>query len=64
MTAVTRSTWIALTALLLCSACADKPTTTTLITPTAQQFSALQWDEATAAVTAAHVNNNSLIMMR
>lgn len=59
-----RTAWIGLAALLICSACADKPTTTALVTPTAQQFTALEWDNAIAAPTAAKVTNNNLIMMR
>ena len=61
------TTLMAMVALMICSACAEKPSTaatTTLITPASQQISALRWDEMTAATSAAKVNNNGLIIMR
>ena len=55
---------VALVALMMCSACTDRPTNTaTLLTPTSQQAS-IKWDEAIAATTTVHVNNASLISMR
>ncbi len=60
----TKLTMLALLALALTSGCATKPTTTTLITPTALQTTQVSWDDAIAARTAANVNNNSLIIMR
>jgi uncharacterized lipoprotein YmbA len=58
------ATWLMLAALLGVSACADKPSTMTLITPASQQMSAIKWEEAIAANGTAHVNNTSLIFMR
>ena len=55
---------VALAALIMCSACTDKPMkTATLLTPTAQQAT-LKWDETVAASTTVRVNNTSLIFMR
>jgi hypothetical protein len=64
LTMTLKPTLLALAGLLLCSACANQPKTATLITPAAQEFSSIRWDEAVAAQQSAKVYNNSLIMMR
>ncbi len=64
---MTHSKWIgmmALTAALLCSACAEKTSTATLITPTSQQMATIKWDEVVAASTTVKVSNASLVAMR
>lgn len=58
------SVWVALAALLVCSACGEKSSTMTLVTPTSQQAVAIKWDEAVASGTTARVSNTSLIFMR
>ena len=58
------SRMLAFAALLACSACANQPTTTTLVTPTNQQFSTVQWDDAIAARSVARVSNGGLISLR
>lgn len=55
---------MALAALLLCSACAEKPTSMNLADTGTQQVASIKWDEAVAATTVAKVNNTNLIMMR
>lgn len=55
---------LALSAMLLCSACGQGPRTATLVTPAAQHLPNLKWDEAVAATTTARVSNSSLISMR
>ena len=57
-------TMSALAALLLCAACANQPTKTTQITPTSQQFSAVQWEDAVSAQSVARVSNGSFISLR
>lgn len=54
----------ALAALLLCAACASQPATTTKITPTVQQFSAVQWEDVTSASSVARVSNAGFIALR
>lgn len=54
---------VVLAALLALSACSDTPTHHASITQY-EQLSRVDWVEMTAAPTAAHVNNNGLIMMR
>jgi hypothetical protein len=56
-------TLLALVAALLCTACADQTTRTTHMIPN-QQFSAVQWEAATAPTQAALTKNYGLIMMR
>lgn len=58
------SRMLAFAALLACSACANQPSTTTLVTPTNQQFTAVQWDDAIAARSVARVSNGGLISLR
>lgn len=58
---------VALTALAMLAACGDSSTNqaTNMSTRTQyEQLSKVDWVDLTAADTAAHVNNNSLIMMR
>ncbi len=55
---------MALAALLLCSACTEKASTATFVTPASQEIAAIKWDEAVAASTTAKVNNTALIFMR
>ena len=60
-----KPTMLALAALLLCSACADKPTTKTALTTTYQQYSQVHVDEMIVPPTQmARVGNQGLIMMR
>ena len=63
MTTLKQPTMLALAVLLLCTACAEKPTTSATNMGN-QQLSSIQWDRATAAHTAAPVRNANLIMMR
>jgi hypothetical protein len=55
---------LALTALMLLSACGQNTKTATLVTPLSQQAATLKWDEAVAASTTVKVNNSNLISMR
>lgn len=61
---LTKPTILALAALLVCSACADKNPIKRADVSSHQQFSSIRWDEAVAARSAAKVNNTSMIMMR
>ncbi|MFM9890892.1 MAG: hypothetical protein ACKVOE_09715 [Rickettsiales bacterium] len=61
------TTALALAAMLLCSACADNGSKTSNLATndkTIQVVTATSWEYATAAQTAARVNNNFLIQQR
>lgn len=60
-----RPTMLALAALLTCSACADKPTTSRAnLTVTTQQYSQMTLGELIVPTQMARVSNQNLIMMR
>lgn len=71
MNALSLGKLLALTALLFCSACADKiaPSRHTAVamepmTMAQQQPTTVSWEQAVAATTTVRVNNASLISMR